>query len=227
MLNFAYNCDQDMNSIGHKALNGCGPTITGCIDLRHSFEDARDGFIIQDGSIPAALAPAIQTYLDTRAKTGIPRNYRDFSKLFARLKSYVLGAYSKNGSVKRTMVFLTMSHDENQGIITLEDDRTVIRWEGTSTIGQRIARVQSLLQRMTESLGGSFVASPGTTVHPLGGATMSADGTGLGGVVDHRGELLQGEGRSTHEGLYCVDGSVVPTSLGGSQHSFIPKHQYL
>lgn len=226
MLNFAYNCNLELNSVGHKALNGCGPTITGCIDLRgsvHTSEDVRDGFIIQDGSIPAALTPAIQTYLDTRTPTHIPRTYRDFSKLFARLKSYVFGAYAKNGSINRTMVFLTMSHDENHGIITLKNDQTVVRWEGVSTIGQRTSRAVSLLQRMTESLGGTFVTSPGKTVHPLGGAPMSADGTGLGGVVDHQGEVFKGDGKSTHEGLYCVDGSVVPTSLGKLLRSFLPK----
>jgi cholesterol oxidase len=42
--------------------------------------------------------------------------------------------------------------------------------------------------------------------HPLGGCRM-ADSQDLG-VVDHAGAVYG------YEGLYCIDGSIVPTSLG-------------
>ena len=42
--------------------------------------------------------------------------------------------------------------------------------------------------------------------HPLGGCRM-ASGPDLG-VVDHRGAVFG------YEGLYCIDSSIVPTSLG-------------
>ena len=42
--------------------------------------------------------------------------------------------------------------------------------------------------------------------HPLGGCRM-ADSTDLG-VVDHRGEVFG------NEGLFCIDSSAIPTSLG-------------
>ena len=42
--------------------------------------------------------------------------------------------------------------------------------------------------------------------HPLGGCRMAAD-PGLG-VTDHRGAVFG------YEGLYCIDSSVIPTSLG-------------
>jgi hypothetical protein len=112
------------------------------------------------------------------------------------------------------MVFLTMSHDEDEGNITLEDDEIAVKWEGASEAGGRTSRVLELLKTMTEQLGGMFVKSPAMTVHPLGGAVMSNDGTGIGGVVSHRGELFAGPGVELHKGIFCVDGSVVPTSLG-------------
>jgi hypothetical protein len=110
------------------------------------------------------------------------------------------------------MVFLTMSHDEDQGVLTLKDDEMVIKWEGASA--KRTAQVHATLGQITEDMGGMTVESPLMTVHPLGGAVMSNDGTGLAGVVDHRGELLAGCGEEVHTGLFCVDGSIVPTSLG-------------
>lgn len=52
------------------------------------------------------------------------------------------------------------------------------------------------------------------TVHPLGGSSMSRDGTGIGGVTNHIGQVFAGDGTKVHDGLICSDGSVVPTSLG-------------
>lgn len=126
----------------------------------------------------------------------------------------MLGPYDEKGSVKRTMIFLIMSHDENQGSMELVGDGIDVKWEGPSTAGDRTSRVEDMIKEMTDNLGGMYVKAPEITVHPLGGAVMSSDGTGLGGVVSHRGEVLIGDGDEVHKGLFCVDGSVVPTSLG-------------
>lgn len=58
------------------------------------------------------------------------------------------------------------------------------------------------------------------TVHPLGGANMSSDGTGREGVTNHLGQVYTGLGRETHEGLICCDASVIPTALGECNWSF-------
>lgn len=52
------------------------------------------------------------------------------------------------------------------------------------------------------------------TVHPLGGANMSRDGTGCEGVTNHIGQVFTGPGSEVYEGLLCCDGSMVPTALG-------------
>lgn len=52
------------------------------------------------------------------------------------------------------------------------------------------------------------------TVHPLGGAIMSSDGTGVSGGTNHLGQVFTGQGSDVYEGLVCVDGSVIPTALG-------------
>ena len=43
---------------------------------------------------------------------------------------------------------------------------------------------------------------------------MSHDGTGTGGATNHIGQVFAGEGSDVHEGLVCLDGSIVPSSLG-------------
>jgi hypothetical protein len=108
-----------------------------------------------------------------------------------------------------------MSHDENEGQMALEEDAVVLRWSGVGS-QKRSAHLDSVLLEMTENLGGKLVKAPCITVHPLGGAVMSNDGTGLGGVVNHRGQLLVGKGHEVYEGIVCVDGSIIPTSLGKS-----------
>lgn len=60
------------------------------------------------------------------------------------------------------------------------------------------------------------------TVHLLGGANMSADGTGQGGVTNHMGEVFTGSDNEVHEGLVCCDASVIPTALGMPLINFLP-----
>lgn len=58
------------------------------------------------------------------------------------------------------------------------------------------------------------------TVHLLGGANMSSDGTGQSGVTNHAGEVFTSLGSEVHQGLVCCDASIIPTSLG--EFSYIP-----
>jgi hypothetical protein len=124
-----------------------------------------------------------------------------------------MGSYAKGGAVNRTLVFLTMSHDESEGAMTLKDDKAALQWSGIGSKKRR-ASIDSVLLEMTNNLGGILVKAPYVTVHPLGGVVMSNDETGLGGVVNHRGQLFAGVGDELHEGIFCLDGSVISTSLG-------------
>jgi hypothetical protein len=218
MLAFAYNCSQDLNSIAREAPSTtCGPTITGCIDLRGSrySSSVKDGFVIQDGTVPEALTPVIQALLESYT-TSVAHTSRNFIRgLVARLKSWVLGPYAKGGSVRRSMALLVMSHEDNRGTLTLNRDSAEIKWSGASPKGLG-EKVQNVLLAITDSLGGVLLKAPNMTVHPLGGAVMSNDGSGLGGVVDYRGRLFRGIGRDVYDDICCMDGSIIPASLGNS-----------
>lgn len=47
-----------------------------------------------------------------------------------------------------------------------------------------------------------------------GGARISKDNTGNNGVVDHMGEVFQGNTAMKHRGLVVCDGSVIPAAVG-------------
>jgi hypothetical protein len=224
MLAFAYNCNQEIDSIGRETLDSsslkpCGPMITGCIDTRGSMHasNVRDGYLIQEGAVPEALASVIQGLLETQTTTVPSQQSNRMHSLLARVRSWILGPYAKGGSVNRTLVFLTMSHDENEGTMTLKDDQIALQWSGIGS-EKRSANIDSVLLEMAGNLGGTLVKALHVTVHPLGGAVMSNGGSGLGGVVNHRGQLFTGSGDMVHGGIICLDGSIVPTSLGKLPH---------
>jgi cholesterol oxidase len=87
-----------------------------------------------------------------------------------------------------------------------------IHWRkaGSAKLFANMERVAGELAQAAE--GNSFFAldagplSKFITVHPLGGCPMSDDPAG--GVTDDRGRV------HGYDGLYVLDGSIVPTALG-------------
>jgi hypothetical protein len=227
MLAFGYNTNEEINAIGRSypsPYNPIGPTITGVIDRRKHNENALDGFVIEEGAIPKALAPLFQTMLELMPG----KEYAKGGSLLAKVQHAVasqgsrfLGPYYKNGSIERTQIYLVMSHDSNQAILTLKDDKPVLEFVGVGR-SEHVKYLNNVLKDATEAVGGTFIQSPfyavlgkqEITVHPIGGACMSNDGTGSSGVTNHFGEVFSGPGTATHQGLVVTDGAVIPTALG-------------
>jgi cholesterol oxidase len=227
VLGFAYNNDRTMNGIGAGAhpmgeMQPVGPTITGLNDLRGT-EVLERGMGIEDGAIPGALsgflpdvfaAAAAAVGHDTDSGFGdwIHEKAREWGGLFR-------GRYSD--AMRDTQTFLVMAHDDGNGTMELEDDRLRIRW---LRVGEQevFGRIAGNLESATVPLGGTFVHNPVwskvfghdlITVHPLGGCVMADDASG--GVVDHLGEVFSGDhGDGVHDGLFVMDGSIVPRPLG-------------
>ena len=106
----------------------------------------------------------------------------------------------------------------------LDDDRLTLQWPGAKD-EPVYARLDAVLSSIVREAGGSYVKNPlaGTvmghqpaTAHPLGGAGMGRERAD--GVVNHKGQVFDaapGRGSTAvHEGLYVVDGAVMPRSLG-------------
>ncbi|GKZ48512.1 hypothetical protein AbraIFM66951_000584 [Aspergillus brasiliensis] len=222
MLFFGYNGDSQVNGISGTA----GPTVTGVVDRRGaSSGNVLAGYVIEDGSIPKALNPLIQAMLVLQTvRFPIPRSisgsmsraWKDISKL--KLLSFKPSRLK--GAMQRTSTYLVMSHDSNELTLTLKDDRVVLRGpgEGRSANFSNIRHVLSyVISRAGAKIGSSLLRGrqqEEVTVHPLGGANMSSDGTGRGGVTNHLGQVYTGHGSAAHEGLVCCDASIVPTGLG-------------
>jgi cholesterol oxidase len=117
-----------------------------------------------------------------------------------------------------------VSHDSASGHFVLDDDRLALAWPNAKD-EPVYARLDAMLSAVVKEAGGSYVKNPlaGTvmghqpaTAHPLGGAGMGRERGD--GVVNHKGQVFDaGPGRGStavHEGLYVVDGAVIPRSIG-------------
>ncbi|MGB6165025.1 MAG: alpha/beta fold hydrolase [Pseudonocardiaceae bacterium] len=227
VIAFSYNSDQEVNGIGWGHRSGgevgpVGPCITGIIDNRDQ-PDLEHGMVIEEASIPGALANCLPLAFDVVAREdGIdtdPSLQHRIRELGRARESLVFGPY--RGAVRNTQTYLVMSHDDGNGHAVLEEDRLRIRWPhvGDQPVFQRISEA---LQRATEPLRGTYLTSPIwtkalgdrlVTAHPLGGCGMAEDAER--GVVNHRGQVFSGAaGSAVHEGLYVSDGSVIPRPLG-------------
>lgn len=94
--------------------NPVGPCITGMIDNRTGHENPLDGYVIQEGAMPHALAPFLQAMLDHMPGAVEPENQtlsERTERALARFGSKIRGPYYKDGAVEKTQVYLVMSHD--------------------------------------------------------------------------------------------------------------------
>lgn len=226
VLAFAYNTDQVINGIGFGNRTGTqqpvGPCITGIIDMREQ-PQLDNGMVIEEGSIPGALAPFLPAAFASAGKIlgkDTDEGWGDRIKEKIReTQSLTQGAYT--GAVRNTQTYLVMTHDDAAGEMYLEDDRLRIRWEnvGKQPIFQR---VNDRLEEATRPLGGTQIPNPIwsdvfghdlVTVHPLGGCILAEDAEH--GVVNHKGQVFSSnQGTAVYENLYVADGSVMPRTLG-------------
>ena len=120
ILAFGYNTHETVNGIGRaypSPYNPIGPCITSVIDCRHNLENPLDGFVIEEGSVPHALAHFLQAMLDLMPGSEEPKNLTVLDKAHSALARYgsrFLGPYFKKGAIARTQVYLIMSHDSKQ-----------------------------------------------------------------------------------------------------------------
>ena len=223
VIAFGYNNDVEINGIGigHPAIEGTtpvGPVIAGLIDLRTD-GPLENNIVIQEGAIPSLLAPLLPGLMaGVSPLFGDDTDAGDFLAEAGRTaRSIFKGAYE--GAVHNTQTFLVMAHEGGGGVMSLDDGRLALTWPDA---GKRpvFERISDTLRKATAATGGTFVDNPMwsrwlgrnlISVHPLGGCCLGE--TADDGAVDHACRVFDAEG-GIHEGLYVMDGSVLPRSLG-------------
>ena len=212
IIAFGYGAGVPVNSvgIGYPAKidrHVVGAAVSGQLEIIDADDLARS-MIIQEGAMPSAMAPML------------PVMFLPNGRLLGALQSLITGVYQ--GPFQHLQMFFAVSHDSASGVFTLDGDRLDLAWPGAKDEAV-YRRLDEALGKVVGAVGGSYVKNPlaGTvmghqpaTAHPLGGASMGADRST--GVVDHKGRAFDPRGGETtvHDGLYVVDGSIIPRSLG-------------
>ena len=215
-LAFGHDMPEQVNgiAIGHppraKLDQPVGPNCIGMISLQEN-DQPQSQIKLQAGTmitLMAALAP-LKSLLR--------------GKPLRALKILINGAYK--GVLTSSQCFYIVGHDDASGELIMAKDRAILEWPGVAD-QPAFARAQKILSALFEKIGGDFMQNPVRdsilggkliTVHPLGGCRM-ADGPEKG-VVDHQGRVFDpsnDENTAVHAGLYIVDGSIIPSSLGAN-----------
>lgn len=214
IIAFGYGATPVVNGVGvghPPKVDGIeiGAAVTGQIEFRDA-EHLANELNVQEGALPSAFASAL------------PVLFLPNGRLLGALSSLVKGVYK--GPFAHLQTFFAVSHDSASGRFALEDGQLSLAWPGASD-EPVYARLDAILSRLVAKSGGSYVKNPlaGTimghqpaTAHPLGGCGMAAERGE--GVVDHKCRVFDGapgaDATAVHDGLYVIDGAVIPRSLG-------------
>lgn len=190
-----------------EVLPTVGPTITAAIDFLDGDNDGARYFV-EDGGFPDVVGNYIGERVRARSSGRAQRRF------FAALS----GALGKH-PLANVMPWFGQAIDGSDGRLYL-GRRWLAPWKRTLKLDWNPARSElsigamvAMHKKLSNATGGQAKV-PGSwlvfknlvTPHPLGGCNMA---TGpAAGVVDHRGAVFG------HEGLYVMDGSIIPRPIG-------------
>lgn len=215
-----------------------GPTITGIVDVTLGGKPA----VIEDLAVPGALRRLAEELVTTsnclRELASVDRSTHKHEHPakdpFAINPTHI----------QRTAIFAVIADDGAQGALRLDVSAASDLGDGHVSVVWPAAKDQALCNQQNKELerralqaglGGHVIPNPLwrplpegkelfvrnqlgplTTVHPLGGCAM-AD-TPDRGVVTAEGAVFDGAGAGQasklHEGLYVLDGAIIPSALG-------------
>ena len=205
-----------------EAVGPVGPCITSMVDARGAAQGAFDEMILEEGNIPGPIAGGAIALLDAaadlegeRTKKGLGARLRE---LGGELTTAVAGVHHGVGA--HTQVYLGIGMDDGEGTMSLDRDRLAISWPGVGS-QPMFTTINARMKAATAALEGVFVRDPIwtkalgrrlVTVHPLGGCPIGDDATK--GAVNHKHLVFTGaDASAVHDGLYVVDGAVIPSPL--------------
>lgn len=212
IIAFGYDADIPVQAVGvgHPVKDGLAP-VGAAVSAQLEVEDdetLENELCVQEGVLPSSLAPVL------------PVMFVPNGRLLGALKSLISGVYS--GPLSRLQTFFAVSHDSASGHFELDGDQLVLRWPKAEE-EPVYARMDRMLDKLVTGVGGSYVKNPlagsvmghqPATAHPLGGCAMGRDAGS--GVVDHKCRLFKGgdDNTAVHDGLFVIDGAIIPRSLG-------------
>ena len=202
-------------------------------------------FILLESAFPSPIAGWAAHFLSKYAKIAIPKeNFtkeqwarveRDKNKLFMNNEKFLTGNANKDfglfpatsrlsaeGALNYSTLFLACGHDAAAGkyILGFGDKVQVIYKDVAEQDFNKT--VEAEMRKVAEMMGGHFIPNPRTAMggsgkmqatHPLGGCPMGDDHTS--GTVNHKGQVFTEKG-DVYNGLYIVDASIIPRSLGAT-----------
>jgi cholesterol oxidase len=196
------------------ARAGFGPVMTRRIDLVAEREH-----MVADGGLPESFEDVLEALRGVRLLTGLGR-LRVAAKNAATkigFSDHALAPgdmrYRRRPPIGDSLIFLCIGRDAGDGEMRLTHfGRFDIRWDMAAS-----KRLFDAMRETVRELGAAaeattfFALDAGplgkyVTVHPLGGCPMSDDPAS--GVVDDAGSV------HGYDGLYVLDGSIVPTAIG-------------
>ncbi len=192
-----------------------GPSMTSRIDYT-----TERGFMVADGGLPANFGGVLAAVRELNALTGWGRVVLHVKNAATKLGLTDTHVTHRNVHLRRqepigdTLVFLMLGRDAADGQMRLTPLLRCfdIRWRKSDSAGL-FAGMRDAAGELGRAAGAKsfFALDAGPlgkfiTVHPLGGCPMSDDPAW--GVTDDQGRV------HGYDGLYVLDGSVVPTALG-------------
>lgn len=215
LLGFAFDTKFPIeNIVDHQRK--VGPCITTVIDRRAlPGEDLSKGFVVEDGTHPIAIAKIYAALLATTH----PFTGETFNKWLEYTGDLILDSTK---AFDHSLSYLVMAQDSATGKLKLEKDDIRVDWQGVGK-EEFVNHVYEYLKEITKhQLNGTFIEDPITagwlgtkkkliTVHPLGGCVMGDDPETS--VVNHKCQVWNPEG-GVYDGLYIMDGSVIPSCIG-------------
>ncbi|XP_078681275.1 uncharacterized protein LOC144916136 isoform X2 [Branchiostoma floridae x Branchiostoma belcheri] len=225
-ISFSYNGREEAHSVGlppgFDRLKPAGPCISGVIDLRLPEKDLRQGYVIQDGTPPHVTKLAYCILMSVESSLSGIDNFPK-KNLWERIAKKL-----RPGKMSRTLGMLTMSQDRDRGRLVLDKQGSIVMEYPGVGDEKNFDLVNDKHKVAATSLEGTFVPNPMwggilaryrdvkslITVHPLGGCAMGE--SSKTGVVNHKGQVFRGNMYTdvVHDGLYVMDGAIIPRCLG-------------
>ncbi len=229
-IGLSYNGEERTNVLGFgnhpdspRAEVAPGPTIVSAIQYDRSGPFEKRITVCDFQVFPSALVDTFRRSIPLLALTGTDTDagWKDELHEAARI-GRDMAVWSPDGALNHSMLYLVMAVDDAKGVLSIDDDDKIdIDWPSVKS-DPIFDHIGDELLKHAEALGGTYVhldrlnpwprqKSNLITAHPLGGCVLGEDVDG--GVVDEDGRVFDADG-GVHEGLYVVDGAILPMPVG-------------